>query len=180
MSCPICQAEDGRVHTVREMMFATKHEFPYFECANCGCISLQRIPRDLGFYYEGGYYSFVEDPDSLISRSFYRFCLSPLGSLVKWFPIPMIALLARLHLTREMRVLDVGSGAGSLISILRKLGYQAQGIDPFVPSDIEDEFGVRVRKVTLQEVREQFNVILFLHSLEHMSPDALELARRVI
>lgn len=180
MRCPICEGEKGRVHVVREMMFATHEAFPYFECENCGCLSLQRMPQDLGSYYRENYYSYTEDPDSFVRRFCYRLCLSPLGALVKWLPFPSIAMMPRLHLNPRIKLLDVGCGAGSFISVLRRLGYQAQGIDPFVSSDIRDQYGLRVWKRAMDEVDEQFDVLLFMHSLEHMPLGALASARRIM
>lgn len=180
MSCPICLGEKGSLHIAREMMFATNESFPYFECENCGCLSLQRIPENLGAYYQGDYYSFNEDPDGVLRRFTFKLCLSPLGFLFQWLPFPTIAMMPRLHLDRKMKLLDVGCGAGSFIAVLRRLGFQAQGIDPYVASEIRDAYGVRVWKRSLDEVDAQIDVLLFSHSLEHMPASALAAARRVI
>jgi hypothetical protein len=180
MSCPICNGEDGRVHIVREMMFATKEDFPYFECEECGCVSLQRVPQNFGLYYPDDYYSFNDVQVSFVRRLCYRLCLSSIGLIVKWLPFPIVALMPRLHMDRKKRLLDIGCGTGSFVTILRSLGYQAQGLDPFVSADIMDEFGLCVRKGELHGVREQFDVLVFLHSLEHMPVDALVSARKII
>ena len=61
---------------------------------------------------------------------------------------------------------------------MRELGYQAKGIDPFVPHDIHDRFGVRVERKTLEQVSDTYDVLLFRHSLEHMPIDTLRVAHR--
>ncbi len=176
-SCKVCGSGSGRVHMVREMMYGTQDEFPYFECADCGCISLARIPENLDQYYQNSYYSFQQQSCSRVHVAAYRLSLSRFSFLTNLFPFAVFKMLHRIHLQPAMKLLDVGCGAGAMVAGLRKLGYSAEGIDPFVSSDIADEDGVRVRKGVLGEVRDKFDVILFLHSLEHMPVESLALAR---
>jgi SAM-dependent methyltransferase len=73
------------------------------------------------------------------------------------------------------RILDVGCGGGKLVNILRRLGYDAHGIDPFVK--VETAF---VRRAYLQDTTaKEWDLIMFHHSLEHMSHhvDVLRVAR---
>jgi SAM-dependent methyltransferase len=67
-----------------------------------------------------------------------------------------------------MKVLDVGCGNGQVLYLLRELGFKAEGIDPFLREDVADEYGVRVRRLELNEIHGQWDVIMFHHSLEHM------------
>lgn len=72
------------------------------------------------------------------------------------------------NLSKEDRILDVGSGDGALVMWLRKLGYcDAIGIDP-----LSTEASVsKVGRLTLDDFETgHFDVIIFNHSLEH-SPD---------
>jgi SAM-dependent methyltransferase len=57
-----------------------------------------------------------------------------------------------------------------LIYDLRQIGYQAEGIDPFIAADVADEYGTRVRKLGINQVINRYDIIIFRHSLEHM-PD---------
>jgi len=57
----------------------------------------------------------------------------------------------------------VGCGGGKLVNILRRLGYDAHGIDPFVKAETE-----YVRRAYLQDTTaKEWDLIMFHHSLEH-------------
>ena len=65
-------------------MNGTRDEFPYFECTDCGCVSLVEIPENLGEYYKNGYYSLQKQSCSRIRLAAYQFSLSRL--LLSSFP----------------------------------------------------------------------------------------------
>src|SRR5687768_11904787 len=57
--CRICgNAAGNRDFRVREMMFSTREEFGYFQCASCGCLQIASIPSDMSPHYPAGYYSY--------------------------------------------------------------------------------------------------------------------------
>ena len=175
--CPICNTQEGTVHHAREMMAGTREVFPYWECIGCGCLSLIAVPTDMGKYYAtSSYYSLQNRKPSAFRRLRDRVYLSPASFLVNWRPRTDLDVIRRVRLDKRMALLDVGCGRGHLIGDLRELGYNATGIDPFVPHDIHDPFGLRVQRKTLREVAEQYDVVLFRHSLEHMPLEALRLA----
>lgn len=174
--CQVCQSQIGSLHVVREMMLGTRDEFRYWECSECGCLSLTEIPEDLGRYYPHGYYSLKDRTPSLPRKIRDALYLSPLSFLVNWRRRTDLDVIRNVRLTKSMQLLDVGCGGGSLLSDLRELGYNARGVDPFVAEDLRDRFGIRVQRKTLAEVDEKYDVILFRHSLEHMAIDMLKVA----
>jgi len=176
-SCQICQGQSGTHHVAREMMLGTRDEFLYWECSNCGCLSLCTVPSDLDEYYPDRYYSLKPRPPNLARQLRDRLYLSRLSFLVNWRPRTDLDVVRRAGLRKGMSLLDVGCGAGSLIADLRELGLDATGVDPFVPDDIRDRFGIRVERKTLAEVEREYDVVLFRHSLEHMPVDMLCAAR---
>ena len=177
-SCAVCESREGKLYHAREMMLGTRIVFPYWECLQCGCLSLTRVPDDLDRYYpSSNYYSFQEPPLSTLRKMRAHISLSRV-----FFPLACsrrtdLQVIRRARLTKSMALLDVGCGSGTLIRDLRECGYQAVGIDPFIPEDIVDRFGVRVWRKALYDVDRSYDVILFRHSLEHMHLDALRLAR---
>lgn len=175
--CPVCNSPAGRLHQAREMMLGTRDVFPYWECAECGCLSLAAPPADMGAYYPRDYYSLQERRPSRLRALRDRLYLSPFGFLVNWRRRTDLDAIRRSNLNRGQTLLDVGCGGGTLLADLRELGYNACGVDPFVSADVHDRFGLRVERKTLTEVTERYDVVLFRHSLEHMPIGTLALAR---
>jgi 2-polyprenyl-3-methyl-5-hydroxy-6-metoxy-1,4-benzoquinol methylase len=168
MRCEICGANDGTLHRVREMMFGMGDEFRYHECQNCGCLSLMDVPNEISRYYPDGYYSKREIKTNLLRRLRDSVYLSRFSFLVDWRKRTDLDVIRRCKLRRQQSILDVGCGCGHLVRDLRDLGYRAEGIDPFIAGDIKDGRGTRVARKNLDEVRGDYDLLLFRHSLEHM------------
>src|SRR4051812_43990587 len=142
--CPVCDSQAGSPHIVKEMMLGIGDEFLYWECNECGCLSLTNIPERMDTYYPDSYYSLTPRIPKLTRKLRDGIYLSRFSLLVNWRSRSDLDVIRRVGLTREMRLLDVGCGSGSLLSDLRELGYDARGVDPFVPGDVKDRFGVKV------------------------------------
>ncbi len=71
----------------------------------------------------------------------------------------------------RVRILDVGSGVGQFVKMMNRFGYDcATGIDPFLDKSSESP---HVLRSDIQSVKGTYDVILFNHSLEHMTdPEA--------
>ena len=180
VGCEICGSTGGTLHRVREMMLDMREEFQYWECQSCGCLSLLDVPADLSKYYPDRYYSMVPGSTNMVRKLRDYIYLSPLSFLVDWHDRSDLDVIRRCRLRKEQKLLDVGCGAGRLLRDLRDLGYRAEGVDPFVATDIRDRFGIRVFRKSLDEVTGTYDVVLFRHSLEHMPRqlDVLRSARR--
>jgi SAM-dependent methyltransferase len=177
MRCVVCNHSEGKKHNVVEMMCGQGEVFQYFECDNCECLSLCNSPDNPSIYYQNDYYSFKTVETNELAIRIYWLYLSRIRRIMPWTPFATLKLLRRLDLRKAARFLDVGSGSGSLVAALRRLGYDAQGVDPYIAGDIYDRFGICVRKSTLEEINEQYDILLFSHSLEHMKNDTLKVAR---
>jgi SAM-dependent methyltransferase len=151
------------------MMFGSREEFPYYECAGCGCLWIAKMPTDLSRHYGSGYYSFkgsafgmwVRRHPPLYRVAHYARFHSP-PRLPEWWPTAVSP--------ERASVLDVGCGVGHLLLRLKCLGYRnLLGIDPFVQEDIRIPNGPTILKRSIAEVSGQFDVVIMNHSLEHMS-----------
>lgn len=86
---------------------------------------------------------------------------------------------------RQEQILDVGCGSSPhRLAAMKHCGYsKVQGIDPFVASD-SSYYGVPVRKCSISETYGEFALVMFHHSLEHVTnplkdlADAVRLLRR--
>jgi SAM-dependent methyltransferase len=174
--CEICNSSDGTIHRAREMMFGAGGQFLYRECHDCGCLSLLDVPSDLSRYYPEDYYSMVHGGTTALRKLRDYIYLSAFSPCVNWHERSDLDVMRRCKLRKEHTLLDVGCGAGHLLKDLRELGYSAEGVDPFVATDIRDRFGIRVYKKHLGEISGTYDLVLFQHSLEHM-PLQLEVLR---
>lgn len=179
--CKVCGNGTGnKLHQVREMQLGLREMFPYLECGNCGLMQLQQVPEDLGKYYPNeDYYSFNlgmnknQQPDLLrrIKAEYLLYGKHPLlGKLLSigykvpdyfsWVKIPGIKY--------NDAILDVGTGNGSLLLNLYKIGFtNLTGIDPFI--DEEHKYGeVNIYKKDIFQIQGKFDYIMLHHAFEHM------------
>jgi SAM-dependent methyltransferase len=175
MKCAICGGTTGTEHVFREMKYGKRDKFDYWECLGCGCLQVVEIPANMGAYYLDDFYTSSLRFGALEPWLYRVYHQAP--SLVRLIrPAPeAFQSVIEAKPKRGARILDVGCGGGKLVNILRRLGYDAHGIDPFVQAET-----AYVRRAYLQETKEkEWDLIMFHHSLEHMSDhvDVLRSAR---
>jgi len=175
MNCVICGGTNGTEHVFREMKYGTRDKFDYWECLVCGCLQIVEIPDNMGAYYPDDFYASSLRFGALEPWLYRAYHKAP--SLVRLIrPAPeAFQSIIEAKPKPGARILDVGCGGGKLVNILRSLGYDAHGIDPFVKAET-----AYVRRAYLQETTaKDWDLIMFHHSLEHMSHhvDVLRLAR---
>ncbi len=178
--CKVCgNSSNNKFHQVKEMQLGLREMFTYMECGNCGCMQLLKIPADLGKYYPNeGYYSFnrsmnLEKPGMLrkIKSSYLLYGKNALlGSLLSlgykvpeyypWVKIPGVRY--------DDAILDVGTGNGSLLLDLFKIGFtNLTGIDPFIDKDMQ--YGdINIYRKGIFETTGKFDLIMLHHAFEHM------------
>jgi len=189
--CPFCFSSTAReTLRVKEMAKGTRDVFQFAICSDCGSAYITDFPKNISEYYED-YYSFNNDALTLeklwwkraivsayaklvvrggfsfLFRPFFR-CPSPRQMRVL---SPNLQAFLFIGAKAKARILDVGSGIGQFVRMMRKFGYaNAIGIDPFVAESSECPY---IRRSDIQTVKGTYDVILFNHSLEHMTdPEA--------
>jgi SAM-dependent methyltransferase len=78
--------------------------------------------------------------------------------------------ISRISVSKEARILDVGSGSGSTLLRLKSFGYEnIMGIDPYIDNEILAP--VKILRKSLAELgpENMYDLIMFLHSFEHVS-----------
>ena len=180
-TCKVCDNTIGnKLHQIKEMQLGLREMFTYMECANCGCMQLVEIPADLGKYYPNeGYYSFNQGieqrqkPDKLrkIKADYLIYKKNKLlGSLLSvGYKAPdYYSWIKHAGIQYDDAILDVGTGNGSLLLNLFKIGFtNLTGIDPFIDSNLQ--YGtINIYKKTIFEMTGQFDYIMLHHAFEHM------------
>jgi len=141
--CRICDWEgETELIQAREMMIGTRQKFDYFVCPICSCLQIDKVPENLGEYYNNStYYSFGK-PD---------------GSKMD------------IEEKTKNRILDVGCGAGAFLCQLYREGHvNLTGCDPYLEDDIEYENGVKIYAKTIHEMEGEYDVIYMMDSFEHV------------
>ncbi|HEX6913977.1 MAG TPA: class I SAM-dependent methyltransferase [Chitinophagaceae bacterium] len=179
--CIICGNSTGNTgYTIEELQLGTHEPFPYQLCGNCGTMQLLQVPADLGRYYPNeDYYSFnmeldVKSKQSTTDRIKTEYLLFGkhrlIGKLLSLGYKNETYDWARFTAARyDDAILDIGTGNGSLLSKLHKMGYRnLTGIDPFI-NESRDYGNVRVLKQNIFGVEQQYDVVMMHHALEHMT-----------
>jgi len=179
--CKVCGNEqDNRLHQVKEMQLGLRETFTYLECAQCGLMQLENIPDDLGKYYPNeGYYSFNRGLDirpkadalRKLKASYLVYGKNKLaGSLLSiGYKAPdYYSWIKNAGVQYGDAILDVGTGNGSLLLDLFKIGFtNLTGIDPFIEKDLQ--YGdINIYKKSIFEITGAFDLIMLHHAFEHM------------
>ena len=182
--CRICYNEtNNKSYFIKEMHYGTCEEFEYIECGNCGCLQIKSYPRDPGKYYPSDYGAHnvanSDRPGKFIGwlrKKKLKHVLNEKKSLIGFFLNIVIKpgfeqKMLPAGIKRDSSILDVGSGAGSLILNLRNKGFtDITGTDIFIDKDLIYDDCLRIYKKALNEIEGTFDFIMLNHSFEHM-PD---------
>lgn len=180
MKCRICgNVESNTEYEVFEMFFGYKDVFHYFQCSECDCLQIRDFPENISKYYPSNYYSLKSIPDENFSKLFLRnlrtnYAVFNKGLLGKYLysihPTTDLRILHNIKITRAISILDVGCGRGVLLFSLKALGFtNLLGIDPYIAKDFKYQNGLEILKKTIHNINDKWDIIMFLHSFEHMS-----------
>ena len=173
------------------MMFGRRDRFEYVCCSGCGALSLVSVPEHLGVYYPPEYYSF-DRPVLELRRPLAAAAKRARAAVVLKMPPSIVHRLvaagrapvlydwvAGLGLSPSARIVDVGSGSGSLLADFARQGFtRLLGIDPYLDDDAASG-SVVLRRLAIDELTGSWDLLMFNHSLEHVPdpPATLRAAR---
>jgi SAM-dependent methyltransferase len=199
----------NHLHQAREMFFGKRDLFTYIECASCGTIQIQNVPDLLPYYSGDYYSfppliesqrrpgiikssiravgeafrrraaDYYCGKRSIVNNFLFRQISKHAVRILIGFPDYLKDTSLDLLISRDSKVLDVGSGAGQTLVSLSHFGFRdLLGVDPFVESDRRYGASVRVSKADLSVVEGQFDLVLANHTIEHV-PDPLATLKEV-
>lgn len=175
--CPVCQSDIGEAHVAREALLGTGEQFLYFECSDCGCLSLVDAAESRRSWVRPPVSMMAPPRPSALRKLLTALQISPVGSLFRSGRHFEIETLRRLRITRGMSVLDVSFGSDALVGNLRAIGYDAQSMDPTSSSNFDDLCDFQMAGEPQCADKKKYDLILFRHSLECMPVDTLLRAR---
>ena len=186
MHCPVClSTRTAYFDKGTDFLFETTDEtFTLRSCNACGCLFLDPMPDpgQIASFYPPGYWW---DPShaGLLRRleGLYR-------RIALIDHVSFIARAARAAVpSARARILDVGCGSATVLSLLKEKGLVVMGVDPSAHAAqiAKRDHDIEVAIGTIGEVglpSDDFNVVVLLHALEHVSNprEVLEEARRLL
>jgi len=181
-TCRVCGGPVVFAYSAREMMIGTRDRFDYFDCQDCRCLQIGAIPTNLDRYYVGPYYTKnlrmdVGEPGERGGRFRLRRRLTRIrlgeGDIARalsgrrygrfeWFRRTRTGLLDE--------ILDVGCGSGRLLHHLYAEGFERlTGIDLHIETSSEEGVCPRFERVSLEDHRGRYHLVMAHHSFEHMT-----------
>lgn len=185
MICKICSnANNNKLLLAEEKMFGLQDKFEYFECSECGCLQIKKVPENISSYYPPDYYSFSDNNSKKTKRSLHSILKNlRIRSYLNYQLGNKINLLGYLYSLKysryswlnskvcslESKILDIGCGSGNLIKDMSLHGFKnLKGIDPYITDNIYINENAYVEKKEIFELEEIFDFIMMHHSFEHM------------
>lgn len=211
-SCLLCGEEKREVlHTgLKDHLFGAPGEWILKQCCRCGLVFLDPRPtlKDIGKVYATYYTHSVREPSNnplpRLRRYVHGGYLAIKLGYTEDVPLPQrfAGWLAYLHPEEQEvirssvmhlpakhkgRVLDVGCGTGETLQELRRLGWEAEGVDFDVKAaeTARRSYGLTVRLGTLGEQEypsNYFDAVGMSHVIEHVHDPVKLLAecRRIL
>ena len=167
--CPFCAGRrtSGRL-VLRERFFGMGTQFAYAVCAECGSIYILDPAIDLKPYYPETYYSYAPEPSGIfghVLRTLFATRARRYLHLIR---------SAGVEVNRQSTIVDAGSGSGTLLRAMRRLGYRnVRGLDPYLPADV-DAGDIEIARESIESAASRpknagsAKVVMFHHTLEHM------------
>jgi len=179
--CIICENKDTNTTiVVKELYMGLNETFNYQQCSKCGALQLLDIPPDLGKYYpNNNYYSFKQGITASQKADGFRKAQADYllfnknkisgGLFTIGFKMPdYYHWLKNTGTKYSDAILDIGTGNGSLLTKLSRIGFtNLTGIDPFI-NESKDYGKIKILKMDVFGVMKPYDLVMMHHSLEHM------------
>ncbi|MBH90067.1 MAG: methyltransferase type 12 [Magnetovibrio sp.] len=179
--CAICGAFGGQGYQFLELAYGTKEPFDFFQCRNCECLQIIKIPENISDHYPKDFYSYTQKKrktNNFVKRFFRRsrtrYALEGkgfIGSILHRIKRPSVMLdfYADLGIKISDTILDVGGGTGDFAWQMRSFGIRdILAIDKFIEADVFVDGKILAKKTDIFSIERQYDLITFHHSLEHM------------
>ena len=175
-NCRICDQKLTEQITIKEMQLGLREDFSYGVCPNCGCIQIMEVPADIEKYYPAYYAPFNAKPPVLKKLPVFKRMVknTRIRRKYKQGNNMLLNYFKPINTSTYAKILDIGCGNGVLICDLYNQGFNnVEGVDKFLPEEIDYGQGVKVLKKDLSEFEGQkYDVLMMHHVLEHIEEQA--------
>src|SRR3984893_4170981 len=164
-ACPLCKSPDVQFWTRAKDVeyFTSTTWFNYFCCASCDILFLHPLPLDqLSQIYPSNYYAYIQAGGSIVKKIKSYLDRNKLRRVLKHIP------------GRELKVLDIGGGAGELLNQVRLADTRVR-FTQIVDLDARAEELARAAGHEYSHCRIEdfqcnysFDLILLLNLIEHV------------
>ncbi len=161
-ACPLCERDDFQTVAERDR---DRRPLRTVLCRSCGLVftNPRPPPEEVASFYEASYRLLYKHSRSPSARHVYRAGQVALERLDRLRPL----------LAPHSRVLDLGSGAGELLYLLRAAGHAVSGIEPNLGYGdfAREDLGLPVQAGGYQTAQVQpgsQDMITVFHVLEHL------------
>lgn len=174
-NCPLCLSNSlAETIDVKAMYDENGEKFSYAICAECKSAYALNFLLNIAKYYDD-YYSFNDEDIAGYKRMILdisAMLIDRFGAfdLLKNLPISLMNLVPPnlqaflcLKPNKSQRILEVGAGNGQFVKALRRLGYNAIGIDPFCKEEMS-----YLKRSDIYKIEDSFDLLLFNHTFEHV------------
>lgn len=164
--CPLCNSDNPGEYLKTSDYFLTREEFVLSRCTHCGFIFTQDQPNsyETGRYYESADYISHNDSAEGFTASLYR---TARDFMLK----KKMRTVIRATRLKKGNILDIGSGTGHFLAVMRNSGWQVKGIEinEKVREFSKKQFGIEV--LPSENIGSlpsaSFDVVTLWHVLEH-------------
>jgi 2-polyprenyl-3-methyl-5-hydroxy-6-metoxy-1,4-benzoquinol methylase len=127
--CPGCGSPTSKANRIFDVLLLGQ-PCSVLQCPSCGLVYKELAPTASGLakIYSANYIHFQTNP-SATQLAEINSARQKLARCRK--------LLTPNRPTEELKLLDVGCGSGGFVEIARRLGYLADGIDPYLPEQLQ-------------------------------------------
>jgi 2-polyprenyl-3-methyl-5-hydroxy-6-metoxy-1,4-benzoquinol methylase len=158
------------------MQLGLREDFSYGVCADCGCIQIMDVPADMEKYYPAYYAPFNAKAPVLRKLPLFKRMFKNIRIRRKYKRGNSVLLnyFKLMGTSTSAKILDIGCGNGVLICDLYNQGFNhVEGVDKFLPEEIDYGYGVKVLKKDLSEFKgDNYDILMMHHVLEHVEEQA--------
>lgn len=155
MRCEFCESSRGKI-------FIKAHNVEYAKCDECGLIYQHPILSmdEINDIYDDNYFEYeIENQDNFFNLMKLSLSDINFSEIEKNIPFK--------------RALDIGSATGKLLSLLKKQGFETEGVEICEASAnyAIEKHGLSIHKKPLEEIGfkdEYFSVVHLSHLIEHV------------